>query len=425
MPVANAGCLGATLNPLSSKELNTLSMQPQRARTRSKWISIVGARPQFVKVAPLCRAVELHNRQFRNAQVEHQILHTGQHYDREVAGIFFEQMKIPAPKHNLGVGSGSHGTQLARMLARMEPILCSQKPDWVLVYGDTNSTLAGALLAARLKLPLAHVEAGCRSGDQNQPEEQNRIVADHLSQMLFVTCDKNAATLHREGIDTADDLLQRRVVIVGDILLDALVQNSAIAERDSQTFLGQYELQPKSYFLLTLHRAENTDNLDRLRAILEGVAGLGVPVIFPVHPRTQNALTQAGISLNRNLKPVAPLGYLEMLAVQKNALKILTDSGGVQREAFYLQIPCITLRDTTEWAETLEAGANRLVPADPAAIRAAALERTNPVWKSPTSYGAGNAAQHIVEILHTDIRNPRRNSSFAEHQQAQQLSCRP
>ena len=397
-------------------------MQPQRAR--AKWISIVGARPQFVKVAPLCRAVEQHNRQFRNAQIEHQILHTGQHYDREVAGIFFEQMKIPAPRYNLGVGSGSHGTQLARMLARMEPILCSQKPDWVVVYGDTNSTLAGALLAARFKLPLAHVEAGCRSGDHSQPEEQNRIVADHLSHVLLVASDTNAATLHREGIGTANDPLHRRVVAVGDILLDALVQNSAISECDAQTFLRQYDLQPKSYFLLTLHRAENTDNLDRLRAILEGVSGLGAPVLFPVHPRTQNSLVQAGISLNGNLKPVAPLGYLEMLAIQKNALKILTDSGGVQREAFYLRIPCITLRDTTEWVETLEAGANRLVPPDPAAIRAAALEQNNPVWKSPLPYGAGNAAHRIVEILHADIHNTRRHPSFAQFQ-AQRLPCKP
>lgn len=399
-------------------------MQAQRARTRAKWISIVGARPQFVKVAPLCRAVELHNRQSRNALIEHQILHTGQHYDREVAGIFFEQMKIPAPKHNLGVGSGSHGTQLARMLARMEPILCSQKPDWVLVYGDTNSTLAGALLAARLKLPLAHVEAGCRSGDLTQPEEQNRIVADHLSQMLLVTSDKNAATLHREGIAAANDCLRRRVVVVGDILLDALVQNCAISERDAQAILGQFDLEPKSYFLLTLHRAENTDNLDRLRAILQGVAGLGVPVLFPVHPRTQNSLAQAGISLNGNLKPVAPLGYFEMLAVQKNALKILTDSGGVQREAFYLRIPCITLRDTTEWMETVEAGANRLVAADPAEIRSAALKPDNVVWKNPMPYGDGNASRRIVEILHADMHNTLNHSSFAELSQAQSFPCK-
>lgn len=399
-------------------------MQPQRARTRAKWISIVGARPQFVKVAPLCRAVELHNRQFRHAQIEHQILHTGQHYDREVAGIFFEQMKIPAPKYNLGVGSGSHGTQLARMLARMEPILCSQKPDWVLVYGDTNSTLAGALLAARLKLPLAHVEAGCRSGVPGQPEEQNRIVADHLSQLLFVASARNAATLHREGIGAPNDPLHRRVLVVGDILLDALVQNCAISERDTQAILGQFDLQPKSYFLLTLHRAENTVNLDRLRAILQGVVGLEVPVLFPVHPRTQNSLAQAGISLNGNLKPVAPLGYFEMLAVQKNALKILTDSGGVQREAFYLRIPCITLRDTTEWVETVEAGANRLVAPDPAEIRAAALEPDNAVWINSMPYGDGNAAQRIVGILHATARNTPDHSSFAEHSQTQQLPCK-
>lgn len=399
-------------------------MRSQRPKVKARWISIVGARPQFVKVAPFCRAVEQHNRQFPDGQIEHQIVHTGQHYDREVAGVFFDQMKIPASKYNLGVGSGSHGTQLARMLARMEAILCSQKPDWVIVYGDTNSTLAGALLAARLKLRLAHVEAGCRSGDLSQPEEQNRIVADHLSQLLFVSSQKGAAVLHREGIGTANDPLHRRVVLVGDILLDALLQNSKIADRDAQTLLGKYDLQSKSYFLLTLHRAENTDNLDRLQGILQAVASLEIPVLFPVHPRTQNSLAQAGISLNGNLRPVAPLGYLEMLAVQKNALKILTDSGGVQREAFYLGIPCITLRDTTEWMETVEAGANRLVAPNPAEIRAAAAESSEPVWQHLRPYGDGNAAQRIIEELQSDIRRTGGAPPVAECIQEQRSTCK-
>ncbi|MGA2420462.1 MAG: UDP-N-acetylglucosamine 2-epimerase (non-hydrolyzing), partial [Candidatus Acidiferrum sp.] len=293
----------------------------------------MGARPQFVKLSPFCRAVERHNLQFPELQIEHQIIHTGQHYDREVADVFFDQMKIPAPKYNLGAGSGSYGTQLARMLARMEPILSSQKPDWVIVYGDTNSTLAGALLAARLNLPLAHVEAGCRSGDLSQPEEQNRIVADQLSRLLLVSSQKCLETLHREGIGVEGDPLHRRVVIVGDILLDALIQNSNTAEEDGKSQLEELGLQSKSYYLLTIHRAENTDNLDRLRNILAGVTGLDMPVVFPVHPRTQRILTEAGILLNGNVKPIGPQGYLEMLTLQKNALKILTDSGGVQKEA--------------------------------------------------------------------------------------------
>jgi len=268
------------------------------------------------------------------------------------------------------------------------------------VYGDTNSTIAGALLASRLKLPLAHVEAGCRSNDLSQPEEQNRIVADHLSQVLLASSQKNEANLHREGIGRADDPLRRRVLVVGDILLDALLQNSAIAEQDAQIHLDHFGIQSKSYFLLTLHRAENTDHLDRLRGILEGVGRLQAPVVFPVHPRTQKILSQAGISLNGNLLPLEPQGYLQMLTLQRHALKILTDSGGVQKEAFYLGVPCITLRERTEWMETVEAGANRLVSADPDAIRKAALDEYEPL-KNYQPYGDGTTARRIVaELAH-------------------------
>lgn len=374
-------------------------MRAQSGRIKTKWISVVGARPQFVKLAPFCRAVEEHNRLFPNQQIEHQILHTGQHYDREVAGVFFEQMKIPPAKYNLGTGSGSHGTQLARMLARMEPILCSQKPDWVVIYGDTNSTLAGALLAARLNLPLAHVEAGCRSGDLSQPEEQNRIIADHFSRVLFVSSERGREALHREGIGVAGDPLKRRVILVGDILLDALLQNSEGADEDDQMRLEEFGLKTKSYYLLTLHRAENTDNAERLSGILQGVSGLEMPVLFPVHPRTRRVLTERGISLNGNLRPVEPQGYLETLTFQRHARKILTDSGGVQKEAFYLGVPCITLRDHTEWVETVEAGANRLVSADAAEIRAAATEDRQGNWTHFKPYGNGNTAAQIVAEL--------------------------
>lgn len=374
-------------------------MRTTRSTTKTRLISVVGARPQFVKLAPFCRAVERHNREFPQRQIEHQIIHTGQHYDREVAEVFFEQMKIPTPKHNLGAGSGSHGTQLARMLARMEPVLCSQKPDWVIVYGDTNSTLAGALLAARLNLPLAHIEAGCRSNDLRQPEEQNRIVADQLSRLLLVSSQNGLETLHREGIGVASDPLQRRVVMVGDILLDALLQNSEIAEQGAPVRLQELGLESKSYYLLTLHRAENTDDLDRLRGILAGVGGIEMPVLFPVHPRTRKILNEAGILLNGNLKPVDPQGYLEMLTFQKNARKILTDSGGVQKEAFYLGVPCITLRERTEWVETVAIGANRLVSPNPDEIRAAVSADCLAVWKDFKPYGDGTTAQRIVTEL--------------------------
>jgi len=374
-------------------------MGTHRLNLRKKWISIVGARPQFIKLAPLCRAIDQHNRHSPMREIEHEIIQTGQHYDRELADLFLHQMKVSAPKYNLGVGSGSHGTQLARMLARMEPILCSQKPDWVIVYGDTNSTLAAALLAARLKLPLVHVEAGCRSGNIHQADEQNRIVTDHLSRLLMVASQRCVETLHREGIGTSDDPLARCTILVGDILLDALLQHSELATPDAEFHLQEFGLQSKGYHLLTLHRAENTDDLTRLRGILAGLADLDLPVLFPVHPRTRQILDQHGIYLNGNVKPVEPQGYLEMLTLEKHARKILTDSGGVQREAFYLGVPCITLRERTEWIETVAIGANRLVAPTAEEIRPAVCENHIADWKGFAPYGDGTAAQKIVAEL--------------------------
>jgi UDP-N-acetylglucosamine 2-epimerase len=363
------------------------------------WVSIVGARPQFVKLAPVCRAIEAHNKQGDSPRIEHRIVHTGQHYDHEVADLLFTQMKIPEPTYNLAVGSGSHGTQLARMLARMEPALNSKKIDWVIVYGDTNSTLAGALLAARLKLPLAHVEAGCRSEDVGMPEEQNRIVADHLSQLLLAPAQSAVENLFREGIGLESDPRKRRTVMVGDVMYDALLQNLLIAERCAEENLQQFELENRGYYLLTLHRAENTSNAERLAAILEAVGSLDLPVLFPVHPRTKQILAAAGVSLNGKLRPVAPLGYLEMLTLENHARKILTDSGGVQKEAFYLGVPCVTLRDRTEWPETVAVGANRLAGTSADSIREVLNTHQEREWSDATPYGDGKAAQRIVSEL--------------------------
>jgi UDP-N-acetylglucosamine 2-epimerase len=374
-------------------------MAIHRAHLKKKWISIVGARPHFVKLAPLCRAIEEHNRQFPGREIDHQIIQTGQHYDRDVAGLFFYQMKIATPKYNLAVGSGSHGMQLARMLARLEPILCAQQPNWVIVFGDTNSTLAGALLAARLKLPLVHIEAGCRSGNIGQAEEQNRILTDHLSRLLLVASNNCVETLHREGIGLEDDPWNRRIAKVGDILLDALLQHSQFSEQDADIHLREFGLQSKDYYLLTLHNAENTDDAARLRGILDGVSGLKIPVLFPVHPRTKRILDELGISLNGNIRTVEPQGYLEMITFEKHARKILTDSGGVQKEAFYLGVPCITLRERTEWVETVEIGANRLVAPTPEEIQTAVCEDRAADWKGFTPYGDGTAAQKIVAEL--------------------------
>ncbi|HXM98826.1 MAG TPA: UDP-N-acetylglucosamine 2-epimerase (non-hydrolyzing) [Candidatus Dormibacteraeota bacterium] len=363
------------------------------------WVSVVGARPQFVKLAPVCRAIEAHNQRAGCERIEHRIIHTGQHYDRNIAELLFVQMAIPGPNHNLAVGSGSHGTQIARMMARMEPILAAKKIDWVIVYGDTNSTLAGALLASRLKLPLAHVEAGCRSQDLEMPEEQNRIVADHLSQLLLAPSQAAVENLHREGIGNEGDPRKRRVAMVGDVMYDALLQNMRLAEECEGETLRQYNLEKGGYYLLTLHRAENTDNPERLGTILQAASSLDMPVLFPVHPRTKQILAGAGISLNGRLRPVTPLGYLEMLAMERYARKILTDSGGVQKEAFYLGVPCVTLRSRTEWPETVEAGANRIAGVSAVAIVDAVQEKIPSDRCGTQPYGDGKAAEKIVSEL--------------------------
>jgi UDP-GlcNAc3NAcA epimerase len=363
------------------------------------WISIVGARPQFVKVAPICRAIELHNSRLNAVPIEHRIIHTGQHYDRDVAELFFEQMAIPHPDYNLAVGSSSHGTQIARMMQRMEPILKSDQISWVITYGDTNSTLAGALTASRLKIPLAHVEAGCRSFDLGQPEEQNRIVSDHLSQLLLAPSKAALQNLQREGIGGDSDPQKRKTMLVGDIMYDALLQHQTLADKRSESHLQEFSLKRKEYYLLTLHRAENTNNRRRLASILKTVMTLDLPVLFPVHPRTKQVLSLSGISLNGNIRAVRPLGFLEMLAMEKNAKKILTDSGGVQKEAFYLGVPCVTLRDQTEWPETVACGANRVSGTEPDSIREAVREPITSDWFSLPLYGDGTSASQIVDQL--------------------------
>ena len=368
-------------------------------KSRTTWISVVGARPQFVKLAPVCRAIELHNAKSDVALIDHKIIHTGQHYDREVAELLFEQMAIPQPDYNLGVGSSSHGTQIARMLQRMEPILREQRVSWVIVYGDTNSTLAGALLAARLKIPLAHVEAGCRTGDLAMPEEQNRIVSDHLSQLLLVASDSALENLRREGIGGKSDPKHRRVIFSGDVMYDALLQHLAHAERRLDRSLKEFELQRHGYYLLTIHRAENTSNRQRLSSILKAIRSLDLPVLFPVHPRTKQILAANGISLNGNIRAVPPLGFLEMIGIEKNARKILTDSGGVQKEAFYLGVPCVTLRDHTEWPETVVCGANLIAGSEPESILRAVASNGLSDWSAATPYGNGKSAELIVNQL--------------------------
>lgn len=315
-------------------------------------VSIVGARPQFIKLAPLSKVL-------REEGFKETIVHTGQHYDDNMSDIFFKELEIPEPDYNLGIGSGSHGEQTGKMLIAIEEVLMKRKPDLVIVYGDTNSTLAGALASSKLHIKLAHVEAGLRSFNKMMPEEINRIVTDHLSDILFCPTETAVKNLEKEGIT-------KGVYLVGDIMFDALMYFSRISEEKSK-ILENLKLNPKEYYLLTIHRAENTDNYDRLKNILLAIAQFRRKVVFPIHPRTRSRIKEFNLDKyldNENILLIDPVGYLDMISLEKNAFAIFTDSGGVQKEAFWLRVPCITLRDETEWIETVKYGWNTLVGAN-------------------------------------------------------------
>ncbi len=348
-------------------------------------LTIVGARPQFVKAAPVSRALRRVAREI--------LVHTGQHYDHGMSAVFFEELAIPEPDYNLGIGSGSHGQQTGQMLIAIEAVLLKERPDWVLVYGDTNSTLAGALAAVKLHIPVAHVEAGLRSFNRAMPEEHNRVLTDHAADLLFCPTQNAVDLLAREGITES-------VHLTGDVMLDAFLHNTALAEHRS-TILVELGLQPRAYYLATLHRPANTDDPAQLQTLLETLAELAFPVILPLHPRTRQQIERHALipkSNIQNLKFIAPVGYLDMLMLERRAACILTDSGGVQKEAYMAGVPCITLREETEWVETVAAGWNVLVGADPKRLRAAIRDFAPPTER-PTLYGNGHAAERIVEIL--------------------------
>jgi UDP-N-acetylglucosamine 2-epimerase len=347
-----------------------------------KLLTVVGARPQFIKAAPFSRVARL-----RHTEV---LVHTGQHYDPRMSDVFFEELALQRPDHHLGVGSGTHAWQTAQMLERLEPVLRREAPDAVVIYGDTNSTLAGALAAAKLGLPLAHVEAGLRSYVREMPEEVNRIVADHVATHLFAPTQNAVDNLAREGIVEG-------VTLTGDIMFDALTQNAPVAAERS-TLLRDMGLPPGGFVLATVHRAANTDDPQRLEAIIDALALLGEPVLLPLHPRTRAALMGTDIEVNPPLRVVEPLGYLDMLAVQQAARMVITDSGGVQKEAYLLGVPCVTLRDETEWVETLAGGWNVLAGADSERILAAA-RRPRPKGSPPPAFGDGHAAERMVQAL--------------------------
>jgi UDP-GlcNAc3NAcA epimerase len=348
-----------------------------------KLISIVGARPQFIKLAVMCRA----SSDF-SIPVRHQIVHTGQHYDTGMSDVFFQDMDIPAPDFHLAVGSGSHGEQTGEMMKRLEPVLADNQPDWVLLYGDTNSTLAGAVVCAKLGIPTAHIEAGLRSFNRGMPEEVNRIVADHLGDLLLCPTALSVRNLEAEG-------LANRAVLCGDVMYDAAIQYRSVAEQLGGPLAAEWA--PGSFILATLHRAENTDRLSRLQNIfraLERIALEVCPVVLPLHPRTKKSLANAGIQ-PRGVTLIHPVSYLEMLLLEGRARFILTDSGGVQKEAYFAKVPCVTLRDETEWVETLDNRCNILTGADENRIFEAVTDSTRRgPWTAP--YGNGAAGRAIL-----------------------------
>lgn len=360
-----------------------------------KIVTIVGARPQFIKAAAVSRAIAAHNAARAERAVEEVILHTGQHYDDNMSQVFFDQLAIPAPRYNLSIGSLSHGAQTGRMLQGIEPVLQQEQPDWVLVYGDTNSTLAGALAARKLNLRVAHVEAGLRSFNRRMPEEINRVLADRISDLLFCPTETAVANLRAEGV-------ARGIEQVGDVMYDASLFSREQARRSS-TILERLRLEPRRFVLATVHRAENTDDAARLGGICDGLARVAERwrVVLALHPRTRRLLAESRSEARLGkVEVIEPVPYLDMIRLEESARAICSDSGGVQKEAFFYRVPCITLREETEWVETVAAGWNTLAGADAQAIaRAAEAAERTPAEPANSFYGDGNAAGRIVEIL--------------------------
>jgi UDP-GlcNAc3NAcA epimerase len=347
-----------------------------------KVLSIVGNRPQFIKSAPLSVAL-------RDQGIEEVTLHTGQHYDRELSAVFFEELGLPEPAYRLGVGSLPREEMVARMRPGIGAALRRERPDWALVYGDTNSTLAGARAAVAAEIPLAHVEAGVRSGDLTMPEEHNRIETDRLAQLLLCPDERSRETLSAERV-------AGRAEVVGDVMRDACDRLAPIA-RTRSSALADHGVAPGGYAVATVHREANVTQ-PRLGRIVDGLNGLYDPVVFPAHPRTRAAIESNNLSLAPNVRLTPPLGYLDFAALVSQARVVLTDSGGLQKEAYWYGVPCVTMRPSTEWVDTVELGANALVDDDPELIVAAARQARMPNPR-PDLYGDGRAAERIAGLL--------------------------
>jgi UDP-GlcNAc3NAcA epimerase len=364
-----------------------------------KILTVVGARPQFIKAAVLSQKL------LTIPQISEVVVHTGQHYDEKMSNIFFTELGIPSAKYNLQVGSGNHGHQTGRMLIGLEEILLQEKPDYLLVYGDTNSTLAGALAACKLNIPIAHVEAGLRSYNMRMPEEINRILTDRVSEILFISSRNAANTLISEGID------EKKVIFSGDIMYDATILFSAIANKKNQLLQSIFVKGNNDYILCTFHRAENTENSRRLGNILEALELIAehIQIVFPIHPRTKHTIEKLNLNYPRstNIQYIEPVGYFDMLNLEANARLIMTDSGGVQKEAYFHGKQCVTLRDETEWIELVDLGWNILVSPNelPEIILNCVISQLSSNKPPPNSqiYGNGNAKDVISGYFEAKI----------------------
>lgn len=350
---------------------------------KMKILSIVGARPQFIKASVVSQELRKKSKEI--------LCHTGQHYDYEMSKLFFDQLGIPEPDYNLGVGSGKQGSQTGKMIIEIEKVLLKEKPDFVLVYGDTNSTLAGALAAVKMHIPVGHVEAGLRSFDKTMPEEINRILTDHSSDLLFAPTQTGVNNLRMEGIT-------KGVHLTGDAMYDVLLNSLKIAEKSN--ILEKIGVKSKEYLLTTIHRQSNTDDVKNLTSIINALSSIDRKIVFPIHPRTEKFIKNHGLKqkIGKNIILIKPVGYFDFIRLQKNASKILTDSGGIQKEAYFLKVPCITLRENTEWVETIQDGWNVLVGADKEKILNA-VTTFKPKGKQRKVFGDGKSSKKIAEIL--------------------------
>lgn len=356
-----------------------------------KVLTVVGARPQFIKAAMVSAAIQ-------KTKIREVLVHTGQHYDTQMSEIFFKELKLPVPKFNLNVGSHPQGKQTALMLERIEEVLVKERPQVILVYGDTNSTLSAALAGAKLHIPIAHVESGMRSFNKIMPEEINRVMVDHMSSLLFCSTKTAVSNLEKEGI-------VRHVFHVGDVMIDALSFFYHKVQKRTPRLLKRLSLKPKKYSLATIHRAENTDDFQKIKTLFDSfdeLASEGHPILLPLHPRTKAVLKKIQYKKkSSHFRFVEPMPYLDMILLQKNAEAILTDSGGIQKEAYFFGVPTMTLRDQTEWIETVQSGINHLTPIQKESIKDTFYKILTIQKKkgSLIEYGDGNASAHIVETL--------------------------